>query len=74
MIYSAQCVLKSTWMYHVGGKKELMVNKLLNWSCASYEPNFNPNSLDNKGSRRILKDFYCSVTLLRELIGLMVLP
>ena len=27
----------------------------------------NPNSLDNKGSWRILKDFYCSVTLLREL-------
>ena len=30
----------------------------------------NPNSLDNKGSWRILKDFYCSVTMLREL-GLM---
>ena len=28
---------------------------------------FNPNSLDNKGSWRILKDFYCSVTMLREL-------
>ena len=27
----------------------------------------NPNSLDNKGSWRILKDFYCSVTMLREL-------
>ena len=26
-----------------------------------------PNSLDNKGSCSILKDFYCSVTLLREL-------
>ena len=26
-----------------------------------------PNSLDNKGSWRILKDFYCSVTMLREL-------
>ena len=31
---------------------------------------FNPNSQDNKGSWRILKDFYCSVTMLREL-GLM---
>ena len=30
----------------------------------------NPNSLDNKGSWRILKDFYCLVTMLREL-GLM---
>ena len=30
----------------------------------------NHNSLDNKGSWRILKDFYCSVTMLREL-GLM---
>ena len=29
--------------------------------------NINPNSLDNKGSWRILKDFYCSVTMLREL-------
>ena len=28
---------------------------------------FNPNSLDNKGSCWILKDFYCSVTMLREL-------
>ena len=27
----------------------------------------NPNSLDNKGSCWILKDFYCSVTMLREL-------
>ena len=27
----------------------------------------NLNSLDNKGSWRILKDFYCSVTMLREL-------
>ena len=27
----------------------------------------NPNSLDNKGSWEILKDFYCSVTMLREL-------
>ena len=26
-----------------------------------------PNSLDNKGSCWILKDFYCSVTILREL-------
>ena len=25
----------------------------------------NPNSLDNKGRWRILKDFYCSVTMLR---------
>ena len=32
---------------------------------------FNPNSLDNKGSCWILKDCYCSVTMLREL-GLMV--
>ena len=28
----------------------------------------NPNSLDNKGSWRILKDFYCSVTMLRQLV------
>ena len=28
---------------------------------------FNPTSLDNKGSWRILKDFHCSVTMLREL-------
>ena len=27
----------------------------------------NPNSLENKGSWRILKDFYCSLTMLREL-------
>ena len=27
----------------------------------------NPNSLDNKGSCWILLDFYCSVTMLREL-------
>ena len=27
----------------------------------------NPNSLDNKGRLRNLKDFYCSVTMLREL-------
>ena len=33
---------------------------------------FNPNSPDNKCSWRILKDFYCSVTMLREL-GLMLL-
>ena len=30
--------------------------------------NLNPNSLDNKGSCWILKDFYCSVTMLRELV------
>ena len=30
-------------------------------------PLINPNSLDNKGSWRILKDFYCSVTMLRKL-------
>ena len=29
--------------------------------------NINPNSVDNKGSLRFLKDFYCSVTMLREL-------
>ena len=28
----------------------------------------NPNSLDNKGSCWILKDFYCSVTMLRDLV------
>ena len=28
---------------------------------------FNPNSLDNKGSWKIFKDLYCSVTMLREL-------
>ena len=28
---------------------------------------FNPNSLDNTGSWTILKDFCCSVTMLREL-------
>ena len=28
----------------------------------------NPNSRDNKGSCWILKDFYCSVTMLRELV------
>ena len=33
----------------------------------------NPNSLDNKSSWRILKDLYCSVTMLREL-GLMNVP
>ena len=27
----------------------------------------NPNSLDNKSSWRILKDFYCSVRMPREL-------
>ena len=27
----------------------------------------NPNSQDNKGSWKILKDLYCSVTMLREL-------
>ena len=27
----------------------------------------NPHSLDNNGSCWILKDFYCSVTMLREL-------
>ena len=32
----------------------------------------NPNSLHNKGSWRILKDLYCSVTMLRE-FGLMKL-
>ena len=32
----------------------------------------NPNSLDNKGSWRILKDFYRSVTMLRE-FGLTVI-
>ena len=30
-------------------------------------PLLNPNSLDNKGSWRILKDCYCSVTMFREL-------
>ena len=29
--------------------------------------NVNPTSLDNKGSCWILKDFYCSVTILGEL-------
>ena len=35
------------------------------------DPSLNPNSLDNKGSCWILKDFYCSVTMLREL-GLII--
>ena len=43
-------------------KKEQCSNKMLSL--------LNPNSLDNKGSWMILKDFYCSVTMLREL-GLM---
>ena len=34
----------------------------------------NPNSLDNKGSWRILKDFYCSVTMLWELGLIDILP
>ena len=33
----------------------------------------NLNSLDNKGSWRILKDFYCSVTILRELLLLLLM-
>ena len=35
----------------------------------------NPNSLDNKGSCWILKNFYCSVTMLRvnELLVFLVL-
>ena len=33
---------------------------------------FNPNSLDNKGSWRILKDFYCSVTMLRDFEGFLL--
>ena len=39
-----------------GGFEVVRVNKM-----------FNPNSLDNKGSCWILKDCYCSVTMLREL-------
>ena len=33
----------------------------------SFWGKINPNSLDNKGSWRILKDLYCSATMLREL-------
>ena len=40
-------------------------------TCIFIHSVINPNSLDNKGSCWILKDFYCSVTMLREL-GLMV--
>ena len=36
-------------------------------SFANITTSLNPNSRDNKGSCWILKDFYCSVTMLREL-------
>ena len=36
-------------------------------SVAITSISINPDSLDNKGSCWILKDFYCSVTMLREL-------
>ena len=34
---------------------------------SNYVLSFNPNSLDNKGSCWILRNCYCSVTMLREL-------
>ena len=40
--------------------------------CVHVNTCFNPNSLGNKASCWILKDCYCSVTMLREL-GLMLL-
>ena len=42
-------------------RKGLDYNTALNIHC------INHNSLDNKGNCWILKDFYCSVTMLREL-------
>ena len=45
---------------------------LIDFDPCSQRRIINPNSLDNKGSWRIWKDLYCSVTMLREL-GLMVL-
>ena len=46
----------------------LLISPKLDFFCqkAKMLP-INPNSLDNKGSCWILKDFYCSVTMLREL-------
>ena len=47
-------------------------NKTMNnFTLYTFYGSLNPNSLDNKGSWRILKDFYCLVTMLREL-GLIV--
>ena len=49
----------------------LLYKKLKKWDGLSRNRRtcmvINSNSLDNKGSWRILKDFYCSVTMLREL-------
>ena len=50
-----------TWYKHL-----LYVHKIHRKSIGSSLT----NSIDNKGSWRILKDLYCSVTMLREL-GLM---
>ena len=55
--YPLQCsLLAFPLKHHARGRDQ--VN-------ASYS--INPNSLDNKGSCWILLDFYCSVTMLREL-------
>ena len=55
---------------------KLFTSPIINWYPENLSPkinqkklstDYNPNSLDNKDSCWILKDFYCSVTMLREL-------
>ena len=57
-------LLMHKWASNFQSPIPCLVESLLWWW--RYCP-FNPNSLDNKGSWRILKDIYCSVTMLREL-------
>ena len=68
------CVLEIVHVYKVAS----CVQSGVMWRCfdkayAVYAPELNPwicsnpNSLDNNGSCWILKDFYCSVAMLREL-------
>ena len=45
-----------------------MVSPQVAFSYLHVYRQINPNSLDNKGSCWILLDFYCSVTMLRELV------
>ena len=49
------------------GKSTLYQINKLEKASSNKNKFFNPNSLDKKGSCWILKDFYCSVTMLREL-------
>ena len=71
MIQELICEIIHEDLLIVGVSYKNMASSDINPPTLVFHCVINPNSLDNKGSCWILKDFYCSVTMLREL-GLMI--